>query len=389
MPSPYILFRKLQTATRLLLRFGQQRFLPLAPSLPGERPRVLFVVGSEGAPMRYRVLNQAEQLAYRGIAYGCISDRYLRLEALVGRCDLLLLCRADNIPQVQRAITAARAQGKPVVYDTDDLIWDQNLVEYCALEQQHPAGEIARFRKQWRQTEALMREADAFIASTPYLAGLLTAHFGKPAYANQNALAEQAIALSTPYYEKRMAHPPSEHITLAYFSGWPKAHEIDLAVALPALQRVLEALPQARLRIIGHFDLNRLPKALQSRVETAPFVPYEQLFASIAAVDINLAPIVNNPHRRSKSAVKFLEAALVGVPTVASNLEPYHDIIHGKSGFLADDDESWYTALMALATNAALRRRIGQAAREQVLANDTTIVRAPAFVELLKGLSAK
>jgi rhamnosyltransferase len=44
-------------------------------------------------------------------------------------------------------------------------------------------------------------------------------------------------------------------------------------------------------------------------------------------VDINIAPLVDNPQRRSKSAIKYLEAAAVGVPTVAARLEPYCDTI--------------------------------------------------------------
>ena len=178
-------------------------------------------------------------------------------------------------------------------------------------------------------------------------------------------------------------------MTLGYFSGWPKAHESDLAVALPAVRRALDALPGARLRIVGHFERSALPVDLRERVEIAPFVPYERLFAEIARVDINLAPLVDNPHRRAKSAVKFLEAALVGVPTVASNLEPYRLIDHGRTGMLAANEEEWYAGIMALATDPLRRRAIGDAARRYVLEHETTSVRAPAFAQLLRRLIAE
>jgi glycosyltransferase involved in cell wall biosynthesis len=350
---------------------------------------VLFVSGAAGAPLRYRVLHQAEQLALQRVACAFYGDQDARLWRQVRACDLLYLYRAQDTPVVRRAIVAARARGIPLIYDTDDLIWDQRLVEYCNIEQHYSPAEVAGFRAHFRATEALMRQADRFITSTAYLAEALAAHFGKPAYVNANALSQQAVALSAPHYRRRLARPAGLPVTLGYFSGWPKAHEEDFAVALPAVLALLDACPQARLRIVGHFDTARLPAALQSQVDLAPFVPWERLPEQIAQVDINLAPVVDNPHRRGKSAVKFLEAALVGVPTVASDLEPYQAIVHGHSGFLAGTTGAWRHALLELVSDHARRAAVGAAAREQVLANDTTAARAPHFAALLHKLSNK
>jgi glycosyltransferase involved in cell wall biosynthesis len=154
---------------------------------------------------------------------------------------------------------------------------------------------------------------------------------------------------------------------------------------LPGLRRALAELPDARLRIVGHFDTTMLPADLQGRVEHRPFVPYLGLLAAIAEADINLAPLVDNPHRRSKSAVKFLEAALVGVPTVASDLEPYRLIRHGQTGMLATNAHDWYAGIMALATDPVRRTAIGRSAREQVLHEHTTRVRAAGFAEFIEG----
>lgn len=348
--------------------------------------RVLFGSGMDGAPLRYRVLHQAEQLAMAGGAWALYRDTDRRLARQASQCDILYLYKAGNTSAVRQAVATARLHGTPVVYDTDDLNWDERLVEYCELDRYYSHRDVARFRRLFRETETLMHGMDAFVASTAYLAAALSTHFGKPAYVNANALPRQAIATAEPIYRQRIAAPPGQTVVIGYFSGWPKAHEPDLAIALPAIRRVLAELPFTRLRIVGHFDPALLPADLRPQVETAPFVPYERLFAEIARADINLAPIVNNPHRRAKSAVKFLEAALVGVPTVASDLEPYRDIVHGRSGFLAADDAGWYAGIMALAADPARRRVVGAAARDQVLARDTTTVRAPAFAALLDRL---
>ncbi|MDW8215135.1 MAG: glycosyltransferase [Roseiflexaceae bacterium] len=352
-------------------------------------PRVLFASGMDGAPLRYRVTHQAEQIALTGGSWMLVRDTDSRLVRHGQECDILYLYKAGLTPQVGQAIAEARARALPVVYDTDDLNWDERLVDYCDLERYYSQAEVARFRRIFHEAERLMKTVDCFVASTDYLAAALTAHFGIPAYVNANALSQQTLALAEPIYRQRSATSQHAAVTLGYFSGWPKAHESDLAVALPAVRRVLDEVRGSRLRIVGHFDRNALPADLRDRVEMAPFVPYERLFAEIARVDINLAPLVDNPHRRAKSAVKFLEAALVGVPTVASDLEPYRLIAHGRTGMLAADEEGWYASIMALATDPARRRAIGDAARRYVLDHETTVVRAPAFVRLLNYLTEK
>ncbi len=373
------------------VRRALRRMLPRADGYgagwsPGGAPRVLFVSGMTGAPLRYRVLHQAEQIRLAGGAWRLVRDTDSSLVHNVQQCDILYLYKAGRTPQVDEAIAAARARAIPVVYDTDDLNWDERLVEYCELERYYSPQEVARFRRVFCETERLMRTVDCFIASTEYLGSALMAHFGMPAYVNPNALSQQSILHAAPIYRKRSRAPSSSGVVIGYFSGWPRAHESDLLVALPALRRVLHSVPDARLRIVGHFDRTVLPEDLRAMVEVAPFVRYERLFAEIARVDINLAPLVSNPHRRSKSAVKFLEAALVGVPTVASDLEPYRVIAHGRTGMLAADEEAWYAGIMTLATDPARRRAMGEAARQYVLTCETTTVRAPAFAALLQHL---
>ena len=353
------------------------------------RPRVLFVSGMDGAPLRYRVLNQAEQVALSGGAWALMRDTDDRLGQRIPQCDMLYLYKAGATLQVYEAINHARGRALPVVYDTDDLNWDDRLVEYCELERYYTAAEVARFRRMFRDTETLMKRMDGFIASTEYLATALTTHFGLPAYVNANALSQRALALAEPVYRRGIAATPGSLLTLGYFSGWPKAHEADLMVALPAIRRVLHEAPGARLRIVGHFDRAALPDDLRDRIDLAPFVPYERLFEEIARVDVNLAPLVDNPHRRAKSAVKFLEAALVGVPTVASNLEPYRIIDHGRTGLLAADDEGWYASIMTLVADPVRRRAMGEAARDYVIKHETTLARAPAFAALVRRLIAE
>ena len=80
---------------------------------------------------------------------------------------------------------------------------------------------------------------------------------------------------------------------------------------------------------------------------------------------------------------QFLEAALVGVPTVAADLEPYRMIRHGETGFLAANADDWYAGIMALAFDAAGRQE--EIARMLSGAEITSEARAQAD-RLLEGV---
>jgi glycosyltransferase involved in cell wall biosynthesis len=106
-------------------------------------------------------------------------------------------------------------------------------------------------------------------------------------------------------------------------------------------------------------------------------------------VDINIAPLVDNPQRRAKSAVKYMEAALVGVPTIAARLDAYQTSIEqGVNGLLASTHAEWVDSLARLIQLPEIRQQIGEAARADVLANHTTAARAANFAAIITQVVA-
>ncbi|MBC8075122.1 MAG: hypothetical protein H7Y32_03525, partial [Chloroflexales bacterium] len=77
------------------LRTIVRRLIDRPPPAPkwaaGGAPRILFINGTHGPPMFYRVLNQLEQLALAGVAHVCYRDDDARLARQIGRCDALYL----------------------------------------------------------------------------------------------------------------------------------------------------------------------------------------------------------------------------------------------------------------------------------------------------------
>src|SRR5439155_24160701 len=159
----------------------------------------------------------------------------------------------------------------------------------------------------------------------------------------------------------------------------------DFAICEEALLAIMDRHRDVRFRLVGHLDLGRQWHCHRDRVERIGLLPPLELLRAIAGTDINLAPLeLGNPFCEAKSELKFFEAAIVGVPTVASATEPFAAAIEdGVSGLLVTDAPGWRAALEALATSARRRAAIGAAAKAQALARYSLAAGAPEAVAAL------
>lgn len=86
--------------------------------------------------------------------------------------------------------------------------------------------------------------------------------------------------------------------------------------------------------------------------------------------DIGLAPLVDNHFNRCKSAIKYFEYSMVGVPTIASNIPPYSDVITDcHDGMLVNTPAEWQEALLRLSSDKDFRKKLAKNAYENVYEN--------------------
>ena len=107
-------------------------------------------------------------------------------------------------------------------------------------------------------------------------------------------------------------------------------------------------------------DIEEYPSltGLEQQIEWRSLQPLLNLPTEMARLDINLAPLeVGNPFCEAKSELKFFDAALVNVPTVASPTGPFRRAIdHGRTGFLATSGDDWYLYLKRLVQGSRVAR---------------------------------
>jgi hypothetical protein len=127
---------------------------------------------------------------------------------------------------------------------------------------------------------------------------------------------------------------------------------------------------------------------LGDRVRRLPFLPWVELPEVLRDLDLNLAPL--EPGSRfndAKSAIKWLEAALVGTPTIASPSAPFVEAIHeGRTGWLADTPEQWVGALDRALGDAHDRRAVGEQARRAALMRWSPHLQADRYLRILEHL---
>jgi glycosyltransferase involved in cell wall biosynthesis len=108
--------------------------------------------------------------------------------------------------------------------------------------------------------------------------------------------------------------------------------------------------------------------------------------AFLEDVDIGLMPLPDNEWTRGKCAYKALQYMAAGVPVVADDVGVSARVIgHGEGGLIARRADEWTEHLVALATDPALRARLGDAGRQRVERDFSVEAWAPTLAAALRG----
>ena len=112
-------------------------------------------------------------------------------------------------------------------------------------------------------------------------------------------------------------------------------------------------------------------------------------FDYLSEPDIGLMPLKDTPRARGKCAFKALQYMGVGTPAVISPVGMNTAVIEdGVNGYLADTPEEWREKLERLISDAALRERMGRAARETVERLYSHEANYPKFKEVMERVAA-
>jgi glycosyltransferase involved in cell wall biosynthesis len=342
---------------------------------------VLFVVGIEGAPLRYRAHLPAEALALQGVRSTVRHYRDPELALLMAAADVIVVYRVPATIQILAALGEARRRGTPLLFDVDDLIFDPLIADDIPALKQLPRDEAALWLEGVQRYRTTMEACDVFIGSTARLCEHAEQVVGLPAERFANGVGVQLGRHSDHAVGRSRTPGP---LRIGYFSG-TTTHDADWRSIEPAVVEVMLSHPDVELWLGGHLHTGSDLAVVADRVRRMPFMHWTGLPRVLRDVDVNLAPLTPaGAFNDAKSAIKWLEAALVETVTVATPTEPFVEAVRtGENGALANGHTEWVQQISWLLGDVDARERLGRRARRDALLTLSPHLQGQRYLEIL------
>lgn len=279
-----------------------------------------------------------------GILLGAIRRRMRQIAALRPD-DIVIVHREAFMTRGTFFEQAIRRKVRHLVFDFDDAIWHMDVSE---------GNRKLAWLKDPSKTGRIIALADKVIAGNDYLAD----------HARQ--FNPQVEVIPTTINVERYRPQHTARPDGAVVIGWTGSHTslAHLRQFLPVLYRVQQQLAG---RVVFRVISDRPVEAPGLAVENVRWSSATEV-EDLAALDIGIMPLPDDPWSRGKCGFKGLQYMGMGKAVVLSDVGVNSVIVqHGVNGLLARTEEDWVRHLRQLVEDADLRSRMGQAARQTVV----------------------
>ena len=299
----------------------------------------------------------------------------------------LMEYRLQTMPVAEMLRYEARRLRLPVLYDLDDPLFSVSAYETYGNMKAVDPGLKAHFLSEAPKYLSMMNGADILSVSTPGMAEHAALYSNRPVFVRRNFADDETLEAGRAAMNMC---PTSDGLFRVAFASGSQGHEVDLAEILKPLTEFVTADPNRRLMLIGHFDPDHLPEALVDQIEAVKFSTYDRYLATLAKADCAVMPLCDDIFNRCKSAVRVIDAASVGVPSIVSTVGDLSNVVrNGETGFVAQSTDDWTVALETLSANADKTSQMGQAARDDLESrwsgSDAAHIIAPEILNWVKS----
>lgn len=329
---------------------------------------VALVESEDHVCCRYRLaaLRPALAAAGHGLAFRPLPRTWAGRVALgrdLAGADAVILQR-KLLPRV--ALALLRRRVRRLILDFDDAVWLRD--SYAAKGFDDP--------KRARRFRAACASSDLIVAGNEYLA----------AEARRWAPAERVVVVPTVVdatrYRPLAASRPAPGLQLVWVGSSSTLRGLEQFA--PTLSAIGRAVPGVRLKLV----CDRFIAVPDLPVDACPWAEASEP-ADIAAADVGIGWVPDDPWSRGKCGLKVLQYQAAGLPVVANPVGVQAEFVRDDAtGFTATAADEWVNAVHRLAADAALRARLGAAGRAQVEARYSVPAAAARWVAALDRLAA-
>lgn len=327
---------------------------------------LVAVIGLNKPSTRLRMLPLVDRLRARGHTVELIEIP----RSLSGRVRLLRRAAAADAVVLQKKLfppfyVGLLKRANPIlIFDVDDAVM------FHEIERGEPvAGEF------FRRFCAIAAASRCVATGNDYLADFARA-------AREH---DDVTVLPTPIDTRALPSKTGCGDGSEIVVGWvgTKGNLRQLAPLAGALRAATAVSPGLRLRLVADAGLELSGIA----VEHHPWQAATET-AELHGFDIGIMPLEDSLWNRGKGGYKLLQYMAAGLPAIASPVGINREIVqNGENGFLATTVDDWRDRLIALASDAALRRNIGSAARMTVETRYSLDAYLARYVALIEGAS--
>lgn len=332
---------------------------------------------------RYRVLNKQEYLENHGYKVKVVNLSDFQMKD-IRFASTIIVYRAPYSAMLDDMVELAHQKGTKVYFDIDDLVIDTKYTDQLEYTQKLDKHEKQNYDASVKNYGAMMNLCDGVITSTNKMVDELK-NYKDLICLDRNIASKELIQLSQESMQNNRQN--NQFVKIGYFSG-SITHNENFNLIKNDLLQLMNDFNNVELHLVGHIDLPKEFIIYKDRIVLHDYVDWKELPKLISQVDINLAPLKKSIFNEAKSEIKWIEAALVKVVTVASNIGAFKDMIQdGKTGVLCEDNQ-WFMKLKNLIQDEQSRVTIADNAYCYVLENCATQSASSDILQLLiKGKS--
>jgi glycosyltransferase involved in cell wall biosynthesis len=349
-------------------------------------PNILFIARDDGGCGFYRCEQPAKFLTRAGLANATSVLKHASPQQLM-EADLVIVQEMGTI-ESSNMIKFMEEHGIPFVMEFDDFIHHISPRNLGGYEAWNPSTLFV-----YRAME-LTKRSHGIITATGQLAREFFP-YNPNIYVMPNYLDKEI-------WDVPITHRQDDKIRIGWAGG--NAHADDLHMVSKVLERIVreydgkvvfETLGMTRQELAGVFPMDPSSEnpcikcGHEGELHHFPgesYQSYPQVLGS-RGWDLAIAPVINNAFGNAKSDLKIKEYAAMGIPVVASDVQPYRDAVkNGAPIRLADNYQEWYEGLMSLIgdkTARELRSREMKAWSEKNWVQDKVYDISEAFRQIL------
>ena len=359
--------------------FVRNNLLPTRNTLHGKE--IVYITEYVSFSSRYRLEHLYEEMLREGYPGQLWSVDSFPKKIDWNRIGQIVIYRCKKVEPLKSFLEEAERKKIPIAYSIDDLIFDYEQIKDFDFFDTRVYHNLKKYTEEVRNA---IDNSQAIISSTDTLGDCLLTEFpNKKVVVDRNVASMEMWVLSNKARLQKKIH--DSEVVLGYFSG-SGTHNGDFELISDVLFNILKKNSNVSLLIVGVLELNKKFDCFQDRIKRVGFVDWRQLPEFLASIDINLMPLEDTKFHYCKSENKWMEAAMVEVPTIGSyNPEIASHTKDGEDIVLCRNQEQWLNVLQTLIDNSVERRRVAQNAFKRVIDEKNTGYGHEAVIRCLTG----